>query len=497
MYTIHYSILPSKEAYPTLRVRGEDGTMRYIHSKYYPSKESAFLHDIVNPEKYDSLIIIGIGLGYHLLYLCDKVHLYRQIICIDIHDYLTDAKIPHEIQSFLKHSSIQRHIVPPGEPEQLLNVLQLDYAKGVQVIEHPALFNAFPSSLYGIKSIISKIVQKSISHQLTASYFSYRYFKNALLNIRKLHACYPVQQYRNSHSHQPCIVIAPGPSLEGLLQPIYRHREKVCIIAADSAVSILLSHNIQPDYIVSVDPQPIVHAHLFSQHYHCKLITTLTAHSTAFCKPAIVSLNTHPVCQLIDELFPHAIGSVDSKTGTVLGDALCFAVLAGFNPIGIAGADFSFPHYTTYSRCTEYQYRYALSHTRAVPLETSNINYIMYASRKNVVNQKYSRKVFVQYRDAIDAMFPPETTVYHIHPIGLKLSTAVHISILDFLHLPHAEQYTKTQFHPAPSPIGTAVDTESIANIFRNETMLANLLEASKVYDSSSIARALKLLHKE
>ena len=39
----------------------------------------------------------------------------------------------------------------------------------------------------------------------------------------------------------------------------------------------------------------------------------------------LVSLNTHPVAQIMDDMFPNKIGHMDSKTGTVAGDAVMTA----------------------------------------------------------------------------------------------------------------------------------------------------------------------------
>ncbi len=409
---IEYYLELTKEQYHTLRVKGEDGTVRYLHSKYHPTKESAYLKDIVNPLKYDTCIILGTGLGYHLAYLYEIIDSFTQIICIDIHNYLSECEvaIPHNIKSFLQHPKVHTIIVDPHNTSLLFTMVQLQYTKGVQVIEHPASINAFPNYFTTIKQTLQNIIEKSISNELTVSFFAYRYLKNALCNLIRLPVCYPVVQFKNIHYNEPCIIVAPGPSLDAIAEYIRTSYDTTYIIAVDSAVKPLLQHQIIPDYSISIDPQPIVHAHTFGTHVQSRIITTLTAHPLTFASPAILSLNTHPVCQLIEELSPGAIGSIDSKTGTVLGDAIQFALLAGFNPIIIAGADFSFPQLTTYARHTEYHFRYALAHNRMSPLETQSVNYIFKSSKRTNVNTQYTRKVFMNYHTAIDALLPDDRT---------------------------------------------------------------------------------------
>jgi len=492
MGSIEFILEPTKENFHTLRVIGEDGKTKYIHSKYYPTREASYLKDIVNPEKYDVLIILGIGLGYHLDYLTEIIHTFSHIICIDIHDYLINACIPEHIHVLLQNPAIETLIIDPLMPEQLYKMIPINCRKGIQVIDHQASFAAFPSAFASIKNIVQKIIQKSLSNQLTSNYFAARYCKNAIINIPALPTCYPVMKFNNIHQNIPCIIVAPGPSLEESLPLLYKNQNKVYIISVDSAVKVLSSYGIEPDYIIAIDPQPIVYAHLFGVHHHATIVSMLTAHPAVFSSPVIVSLNTHPLCQLIEQVFPATIGSIDSKTGSVLGDAVSFAQFSGFSPIGIAGADFSFPHFITYARSTEYHYRYEAAHTRLSPIETRNMQYIFHASKGTLVEQRYSRKVFVQYRNAIDALINT-TTTYQIKVSGLQLKNAVPLSTEDFFTLPAITQYHK-KLSPQALKQPLDIHWERLYSYLHNDSIFNELLKASKVGDS--YASQLKLLLK-
>jgi hypothetical protein len=96
------------------------------------------------------------------------------------------------------------------------------------------------------------------------------------------------------HHNIPCIIVAPGPSLEESLPLLYKNQNKVYIISVDSAVKVLSSYSIEPDYIIAIDPQPIVYAHLFGINHHAIIVAMLTAHPAVFSSPVIVSLNSHP-----------------------------------------------------------------------------------------------------------------------------------------------------------------------------------------------------------
>ena len=120
-------------------------------------------------------------------------------------------------------------------------------------------------------------------------------------------------------------------------------------------------------------------------------------------------LNSHPVCQIIKEQNPGIHESIDSKTGSVAGDAVKLAVLLGFRRIFMAGMDFSFPFYDIYSRGSAYQRRYSLYfQNRLLPVETSNMNYIMKSSRAKKIGKNYTRASFLQYRESIEEMILSE-----------------------------------------------------------------------------------------
>ncbi len=495
MNAIEFYLEPSKENYHTLRVKSEDGSYRYIHSKYYPSKESSYLKDLVNPLKYDVCIIVGIGLGYHLAYLTHAVHSFKQIICIDIHNYSHNASIPTEIQCILENPSIQFVYINPDSVGVLQDVIKLNFNKGVQVIEHPASFNAFPLTFSKIKTTLQQIIEKSVSNYLTSSLFAYRYLKNALINLSRLPKCYPVVQCKNLHKNKPCIIVAPGPSFDEVADYLSKRQHHVIIIASDSALKALYAYSIIPDYIVSIDPQPVVCAHLLSTSTQAPIITTLTAHPLIFSSHVILSLNTHPVCQLIDEIFPGYIGSVDSCTGTVLGDALSFALFAGCNPIAIAGADFSFPQLITYARVTEYQYRYQFMHSRFTPIETKNMDYIIHASRRTKTDGTFSRKVFIQYRNGIDSLLPSDRTIFHLHPV-LPLTNATPLSIKNFFSLPEVWHHTKVNSLPL-QPLSGSITLSKLYDILHNEAILHSIVEASHINTSTKIQKIHHLLQKE
>ena len=78
-----YFIEQTKEKAPTLALQQKDKKL-YLHSRFYPTKERLPKNITIDTNKYDTLIVLGSALGYHLQTLKEKVSTYTKIFIIDI-----------------------------------------------------------------------------------------------------------------------------------------------------------------------------------------------------------------------------------------------------------------------------------------------------------------------------------------------------------------------------------------------------------------------------
>ncbi len=189
------------------------------------------------------------------------------------------------------------------------------------------------------------------------------------------------------------------------LDLIRKNAGRSFIIAVDSALPVLTRNGIVPDFCVSIDPQPYIIEHLMKVAPGETLpIITMTTEPRVFRRSAgILSLTRTPCLSFLKSCFPGQIGSFNSATGTVAGDAVTAALLMGFDSVALAGYDFSFPAYEIYTRGSAYQDRYAgIFQDRFNPVESRNLAYIMKASGGIKDGSSYSRRSFVRYREAIE-----------------------------------------------------------------------------------------------
>jgi hypothetical protein len=213
-----------------------------------------------------------------------------------------------------------------------------------------------------------------------------------------------------------------------------------------------------------------------------------------------VTLNSHPVSQVIDDLFPGAVGSVDSGTGSVAGDALNFCIYAGFSNIAMTGFDFSFSGNNIYARGTAYQKRYsAYFNNRLHTAETFNADYIFKSSSAFMHKGKYTRKSFIGYKDSME-QFIGKNNISHVYSIngrGIPVKNVEKISLEKFVSFLNPVKGRVADFTAKKDKSLSAsdIDIKRISEIFRGESA-GEILRASygKAPDSGELRKFYRLL---
>ncbi len=427
---IKYFVEESGQGLPTLSITDKAGERIYLHSKYNPLNESRILADKFIPEKFDAIIILGAGLGYHLLPLKKNWERYKKIIIIDAIKNIETEIAKNPETGFLANSKEIIFLTGMTFDEiQIAIDKEIDFneIKGLDVIEHPSSARAFSGYYSNIKKIIQGVINKKAGNIATKKAFSMLYLRNIFKNLNTMPLLYPISAFFGAMKEYPVLIIASGPSIENYIKMIKACQNRFFIIAVDSAMNTLIKSGITPDFFVSIDPQPFIFEHIFSLDTGNTIpIFTISSHPLMIERykgsQPLLSLNTHPFSQIIDDLFPDKIGSIDSLSGTVAGDAIMAAKNFGYKIAGIIGFDFSFPELKIYPRGTAYQKRFTNISTRIDPVETINFKYIMKSSKGVKIENKYTRKSFIQYKESIESLFKKlNMPFYNINTSGILI----------------------------------------------------------------------------
>ncbi len=482
--TIKYSIEPSQEpGFPTIEVT-ESGKVTYLHSRIAPHKEKDSLKSVIDSITQDTVIVYGSGLGYSIEPLLDN-RFIRKIIVIErlpqienhIHNLFTRT---HQCE-IIYISGLDYDMLET----RLLEAIDFLTSKGFAFLDHPASLRIFSDYYSRAKSIVDQIIRSKAGNAATLKSFSSLYLKNAVKNIIAGTDMCSLSSLTGLWSNLPCVIISSAPSIDTYIDIIKRNTDRLMILAVDSAYPVCAANGIIPDLIITVDPQPWTTEHLLNMDKAIPVITSVTAYHHLF-KKTVLSLNTHPLSQVIEHFFPNT-GSADSHTGTVAGDAIVTASILGSSRIYLSGLDFSFPNRLIYGKDSAYNHRYSfIFNNRLNSVENSHIRYVRKSSLSTRVDNIPTRNSFIQYRDSVSSLVSSMRNVEFIHLIngGLHIPGTTKV-----LSPEEATTYINNEKQiESKTDISERINTLTIRNqlnkgmikdIFSDTTLLTQVINAS------------------
>jgi hypothetical protein len=308
-----------------------------------------------------------------------------------------------------------------------------------------------------------------------------------LKNLSIIPEHYPVSSFFNSFNKYPAILITTGPSLEPYISEVKRHQNNSFIVSVDSALPLLNKSNIIPDFCISVDPQKFIAEHFIGNNNNYIPVFSLSSNPTVLSNQrGLLSLNSHPISQIIEQFYPDKIGSIDSLTGSVAGDAINLARLFRFKNIGLLGYDFSFLDYKIYSRGTAYQKRFSLYyHNRLNPIETQNFDYIMKTSSGFKYNNRFSRRSFIHYKESLETMIQAYKikNIHNINHAGIPIDSVPNVNLQEFLNIYCTQKINKSRIIrnilDETEKIKNLISVQNIKEVLLKQDALIELINAS------------------
>jgi len=500
---ITYEIVENPGEDPALLVH-LDGKPRPLHSRRNPRREADSLVPSLKSAEGGILIVLGLGLGYHLAGLEGMTGAFTDVIIIDILEGIEEHLDTNRGISFIKKDYgplfLTGCTIPDLKP-LLEKRIDLEGSERLTVVEHPASNRLFAPYYGEVKEVIKDIINSKAANRVTREAFGIAYLRNAFKSLGHLEKLHPVRDLFGAMKGKTALVLSSGPGLDETVMRLKTSEHRPFLICVDSALPVLRGRGIDVDCIVSIDPQPHIMEHLNPGRGTAPLVVgTLSGYDRlwpwAAFEGCFLSLNSHPAAQLLDELYPGHIGSIDSVTGTVAGEALMLALKMGFSRVAVTGIDFSFPRYTMYARGSAYQNRYgAFLNSRMAPVETLNSRYIRKSRDAGIELGVATRRSFLQYRRAIGELVGREggERVVHIRGEGLSLDNASEMTIDQLLH--ESEEFCEgsqslPDFTGLSLPLGESLDLRELFQLLKKKEVLQSVLVASLA--GSSDARLMR-----
>ena len=178
---------------------------------------------------------------------------------------------------------------------------------------------------------------------------------NSIHNIPNLLSGESIKSLEKRFKGMPAVVVAPGPSLSKNIDVLVENRERFVVFAVSHVLKTLLARGITPDFVVNIDPQPIItnfFTGIDTQHIPGMLFAVS-------CEPKLWELPGNKYYLTTNSKHEAWLGDfveppVEVPTGgTVSHAAVLSASFMGCTPILLMGHDLAFTGGLTYDKQTK------------------------------------------------------------------------------------------------------------------------------------------------
>lgn len=351
----------------------------YFHSKYSPSSESEKLISAFDESKMEAAVFFSFGLGYGPDAFARKFKNSTLILIEQNPQYFFTALKSFNWENIFRHEKL---ILLLGASEKEASSFLRNF-KTTRLCIFKNQNQCFHSKNYfeAIQTELEKSRQKEQINTGTLEKFSSLWLKNSCRNLPLTAKCDGVNKYSNLGKEMPFVILAAGPSLEKVLPYLNEIKKRAVLISVDTSLKACLEHNVEPDFVVLIDPQYAAALHLeFLEAKNSVLITESAVYPCVFrfpCKEKVLCSSLFPMGQYFEKLTGEK-GKLASG-GSVATSCWDFARLCGAREIYIAGMDLGFPQKQTHIKGSQFEEKAHLYSKKFLTAETNLTSYLMSA----------------------------------------------------------------------------------------------------------------------
>lgn len=339
MELLNIKSITAKDGNETFEVNGY-----LLHSKYNPNREAESLIKKEINKNYVN-VIFGFGGGY----LADAL----------VKEEISNDKILfiEPITTFERFDTKQYDIVFGDNLDTIQEAIEGKlrfFSRKINVICAPNYDKIFHSLYVNVLKKVKDIQNLNIVYNNTIRDLSVTWQENSIRNMLPTYingSLNVLEKYYNC----PVIVASGGPSLTKQLNLLKEIRKNVILIAAGSTVNTLITHNIEPDYIITVDGSEINYdSHfkdlkvksaelMYASTSHYKIQKNFKNRQYAFLDTRENKYKEH-VNKTLGIDLPNILGG-----GSVANFALSIARYLSTGPIALIGQDLAYTEGKTHA----------------------------------------------------------------------------------------------------------------------------------------------------
>lgn len=247
-------VIPTRQELPTIKIGNN-----FLHSRYDPLKEAVRFVQSFDLTSGNLIAIFGLGLGYHVLEIINHLKPGQKLLILekDIGLLKTALELV-DLRQILQLEGLKLIVTPDlaeakDEISCWLDIVQLT---NILTIEHPPSVLLAPAYYHQAKEILYAVASEKLRDTLTRMVLENLWMENILKNITSILSCPGVSALFGAFEDIPIFIISAGPSLTKNMNELKAAKGKGLLIAVDTALKPLLSREIIPDIVLSIDAQP-------------------------------------------------------------------------------------------------------------------------------------------------------------------------------------------------------------------------------------------------
>ena len=354
-----------------LKIRG-----LYVHSVRDPEREAERqVQSLVSTDKGDGpIIILGFGFAYTAIAAAKAAPQRVLVIVEKRREVLRLALENLDLGPLLFNNKIVFVLGDMGrEISSILSMLGNNKDKPL-IIKNRSLINFDAQWYREVENNIHGWVSRGDINRATLRRFGHRWVKNLSINLTAIRDMPGILKLKDiiKEKNIPVFLAAAGPTLDKIKDLIPEIAKRCIIVAVDTSLRFILGTGVEPDFVVSLDPQYLNFRHLDRTHAPN---TCLIAESAVYpaClrhpfKKVFLGGSMFPLGRFIEERVDPK-GDIDTG-GSVATAAWDFSRILGPSTIWIAGLDLSFPKRKTHFHGALYEEYAHADSFRFEPKET-------------------------------------------------------------------------------------------------------------------------------
>ncbi len=250
-------LLESKSGVPTVKVNGI-----FFHSAYAPLVEADYLLQEVDPKKYNNIVFIGMGLGYHIKRFWNNPYFQGKIVIVEKNAALFKKALMASDWTKLIADRMVIFAVGDDVDQTFRTIEECGFFQinmgNMGIVIHPPSTQVFmPYYLPICKRIRGALGFMRGSFGALRVFHDY-WVKNAMEDLVDVVASPGLSQLERLAEGIPAIVVSAGPSLDNDIETLKKEQGKAVIFAVGTAYRVLLKHGIRPDFVVVVDAHEVI-----------------------------------------------------------------------------------------------------------------------------------------------------------------------------------------------------------------------------------------------